>query len=301
MRKLSKKITYLLLAVSAIFLPWSAFASTLYMETNHSNFFVGDTIMFNVRVDSESKNINAVEGEVLLDYPSDVVSLVDLNTSGSKFTLWPRRPLPSGVNNSISFAGGIPRGLDSRDAIIFKIILKLQKEGQIKLTPSNAGVYLNDGQGTKDETRVKGLVINVLPSKPDSQPIDDWGNLTSKDKMPPESFEILLGQDKSVFEGKKFLSFYTTDDQSGVDYYEVQEGNLPPVRSGETYVLKNQKNNGKVIVTAFDAARNSRKSVYDPVSPGISSNIWPIYLTLGLLVLALMIIFIKRKNVFVGK
>ena len=120
---ISNKKIYFLLVFSAIFLPYSAFASNVYIDTSHPDFFVGDTIMFSVRVDSENKNINAAEGSVLLDYLTESVSLIDINTSGSKFSLWPGKPLPSESNTSISFAGGSPGGFSSKDAIIFNIVL----------------------------------------------------------------------------------------------------------------------------------------------------------------------------------
>src|SRR3989344_2411369 len=201
---------YILIFTFSIF-PYSVFSSNVYIDTRHPDFFVGDTIIFSVRVDSENKNINAVEGSVMLDYLAESVSLIDINTAGSKLSLWPGKPLPSESNTSISFAGGTPGGFNSTDAIIFNIVLKLQKVGRITLAPDNFSVYLHDGKGTKDEISVKNLVIDVLPKKLDSRPRDDWNNLTSNDKTPPEPFEIYLGQDGSVFDGKKFLSFSTTD------------------------------------------------------------------------------------------
>src|SRR3989344_8775839 len=123
--------------------PLFVFASNVYIDTSHSNFFVGDTIILSVRVDSENKNINVVEGSVLLDYLAESVSLIDINTADSKFSLWPGKPLPSESNTSISFAGGSPGGLNSKDAIIFNIVLKLQKVGQVTLTPNNFSVYLH--------------------------------------------------------------------------------------------------------------------------------------------------------------
>src|SRR3989344_3097152 len=150
MKIVSNKKIYFILVVSALFLPYSVFASNVYIDTGHPDFFVGDTILFSVRVDSENKNINAVEGSVMLDYLTELVSLIDINTAGSKFSLWPGKPLPSESNTSISFTSGAPGGLNSRDAIIFNIVLKLQKTGQITLAPNNFSVYLHDGMGTKD-------------------------------------------------------------------------------------------------------------------------------------------------------
>jgi len=258
-----KSSFFILIFTFSIF-PLSASASTAYIDAQHSEFFEGDTIMFSVRVDSENKNINAVEGNVRLDYITESVSLVDVNTAGSKFSLWPGKPLPSENNTSISFAGGIPLGLNSKDAIIFNIVLKLQEVGQITLTPNNFSVYLNDGKGTKDEVSVKNLVIDVLPKKLASQAVDDWNTITSNDTTPPEPFLIYLGQEGSVFDGKKFLSFSTTDTQSGIAYYEVIEGDLPPVRSNGTYILREQDKSVKVTIIAYDTSGNFKKEVYNP-------------------------------------
>ncbi len=257
----SKRI-YFFLIWAALFMPGSALASTIYIDTDHSDFFVGDTILVRVRVDSENKDINAVEGTVALDHPADLISLIDINTSGSRFSLWPGKPLPSASNIGISFAGGSPGGFHSKDAIIFNIVLKLQKAGPLTLTPTDIGVYLHDGNGTKDTVRVKKLAIDVVPKKSDSQPVDDWDSVISNDTTPPEPFEIYLGQEGSVFEGKKFLSFNATDAQSGIAYYEVLEGNLPPVRSSGTYILREQNEPIDVSVIAYDSAGNTRTAVY---------------------------------------
>ena len=262
----NKKI-YFILILSAIFLPYSVFASNVYIDTSHPDSFVGDTVMFSVRVDSENKNINAVEGSVLLDYLTESVSLIDINTAGSKFSLWPGKPLPSENNTSISFVGGSPGGLNSKDAIIFNIVLKLQKAGQITLAPDNLSVYLNDGKGTKDEVSVKNLVIDVLPKKLDSESVDDWNNLTSNDKTPPESFEITLGKDLSIFDNQYFISFFTTDAGSGVAYYEVKEGDNDFVRAESPYLLQDQSLKNLIKVKAIDKAGNERIVELLPTAP----------------------------------
>ncbi len=296
MEILSNKKIYSTLIFSIIFLPYSVFASNVYIDTKHSDFFVGDTIMFNVRVDSENNNINTVEGSILMDYKTDSISLIDVNTSGSKFSLWPGKLLPTENNTSISFAGGSPGGLNSKDAIIFNIVLKLQEAGQIILKPTNIGVYLNDGKGTKDKVSVKNLVIDVLPKKSDSQSINDWSNLVSDDKTPPKPFEIYLGQEELSFEGKKFLSFSTTDEQSGIAYYEVTEGGLAPVRSDDTYILQEQNNPVKVTVIAYDSAGNARESTYSTTSSPVPSNyvIYFVIIIFGLLIFT-SVIYKKRK------
>lgn len=287
-----KKIYLFILAFSTILLPGSALASSVSISTNHSEFFVGDTILFSVRIDSEGKNINAVEGKVLLDHAVDAVSLTDINTSGSQFSLWPVKPLPSERNTNISFAGGSPGGFISKDATIFNIVLTLQETGQIALSLDNIGVYINDGKGTKDEVHVKDLSITVLPKKSGTQSADDWRTIMSTDTTAPEPFEVYAGQESSVFDGKKFLSFNTTDAESGVSYYEVAEDNLSPIRSNGTYVLQEQNKPVKVKVIAYDSAGNARESVYEsPVPP---TSYFVVLMLIGILVFILLVIVFKK-------
>ena len=291
----SNKKKYFILVFSAIFLPYSVFASNVYIDTNHQDFFVGDTVMFSIRIDSENKNINAVEGSVVLDYLAESASLVGINTAGSGFSLWPDKPLPSENNTSISFVGGTSLGLNSKDAIIFNFVLKMQEVGQITLVPNNFSVYLNDGKGTKDKVRVENFVIDVLPERPNSQSVDDLSSLISNDRTPPEPFEIYLGQEKSVFDGKEFLSFSTTDKQSGVAYYEVIEGDLPPVRSDSTYILREKDKSVIVRVIAYDLAGNMRESVYtySPTSDDVS---YLIIIVFVILILILVYVIYKKRN-----
>ena len=269
MKILSCKKIYSILVLGAIFLPGLSLASSVYIDTGHSEFFVGDTILFSVYVDSESKNINAVEGEVLLDHAAGAVSLADINTAGSKFSLWPGKPLPSERNTRISFTGGSPGGLISKDAIVFNIVLKLKETGQVALSPNNIEVYVNDGKGTKDEVSIKDLIIDVLPKKSDAQSADDWSTIISNDKTPPESFEITHGKDPSVFDNQYFISFFTTDAESGIAYYEVQEGERDFVRAESPYLLQDQSLKNLIKVKAIDKAGNERIEEFKPTVPEV--------------------------------
>lgn len=263
----NKKIFFFILVLSAVLLPYSVFASTLYIDTDRSDFFVGDTIQFTVRINSENKEINAVEGEILLDYLTGAASLADLNTAGSPFSLWPDKPLPSENNTSVSFVGGSPGGLISTDAIVLNILLKLQKPGQITLSPNNIEVYLNDGKGTKDNVSINALQINVLPEQSDAPSVDDWNTILSNDKIAPESFDITLGRDPSLFDNQYFISFFTTDAESGMAYYEVQEGKGTFVRAESPYVLTDQSLLNVITVKAVDKAGNERVAKFMPTAP----------------------------------
>lgn len=296
----NKKICFLILAFNALLLPHSAFAANVYLETAHTEFFLGDTVLIDVKIDSENKEINAVEGKISLEYLPDTVLIRDISLSGSSFPLWPGKPSLSEDLKTISFVGGVPSGLTSRDATLFKIALNLKNTGQIILNPADISVYLNDGKGTKDVINTQNLALNVLPQETDYEPINELEILISGDKTPPEPFEVVAGQDDSVFDGKKFLSFSTVDEQSGIKYYKVKEGDLPPVRSNGTYVLQNQDTPTRVTVVAYDAAGNARESVYDSEYPYF--NLAVIIALIALLLVVVGFVVKKRKkNDFVQK
>ena len=265
MKKLSNIKIYLF--ILAVLLPSSVSASTMYIDSNHSNFHVGDTILFSVYIDPENENINVVEGEILLDYLEGAISLIDINIPGSEFSLWPVRPFPADDNKSIPFVGGSTKGLTSKEAILFNIVLKLHEEGEITLSPDSIGVYLNDGEGTRDEVRLKDLVINVLPQQPGREPINDWGDILAFDKTPPEPFEIDYGRDPSIFDNQFFISFFTTDSESGVAYYEVKEGRKDYVRASSPYLLQDQSLRNLIKVKAVDKAGNERIAEVMPEAP----------------------------------
>ena len=238
----------------------------------------------------------------MLDYLTKSVSLIDINTAGSKLSLWPDKPLPSERNTSISFVGGVPGGLNSKDAIIFNIVLKLQKVGQITLAPNNFSVYLHDSKGTKDEIRVKNLVIDVLPKKLDSQSVDDWNDVTSNDKTPPEFIEAIINQDSYVFDNQYFVSFFATDKDSGIAYYEIREGDRDFVRAESPYLLQDQSLKSIVQIKAVDKAGNESitKAEIAVLPAPFYKNIlfWITTLLIAVLIFYVLRLFLKRRKIF---
>jgi hypothetical protein len=298
MKSISYTVAALILLLSTMLVPEIVFASSIRIDTNRSEFFEGDTILFTVRIDSEGKKINAIDGEIMLDHEADAISLIDINVSGSVFSLWPQKPAPSERNTRIYFTGGSPNGFISKDATLFNIVLKLHKASHIALLPENIEVYLHDGKGTKDKVNIKDLIVHISPRKSGTTEVDDWSEVVLNDTIPPEPFEIYAGQADSVFDGKKFLSFSTTDAQSGISHYEVIEGDMSPVRANDTYVLRNQNEPMKVTIIAYDSAGNIRKSVYNPKIPDksdLSKTAIFIGIVVGIMLLIFLLIVIFRK------
>ncbi len=99
-------------------------------------------------------------------------------------------------------------------------------------------------------------------------PGEDWQKSVTYramvDTTLPEAFEIKIGKDPSIFEGKYFLSFANQDKMSGIDYYEVKEGKRDFRRTASPYLLEDQSLVKKIIVRAYDKAGNYQESEIKP-------------------------------------
>lgn len=103
-------------------------------------------------------------------------------------------------------------------------------------------------------------------------PGEDWSKSIAYramiDAISPEAFGLEIAKDPSIFEGKYFLSFATTDKTSGLDYYEIKEGKRELKRVTSPYLLEEQKLGKKIMVRAYDKAGNwSEAEIKPPYEP----------------------------------
>jgi len=279
----------ILAALAVVIVPASASAATLYVQSSRSTMSVGDTVVVTVKIDADADVLNTIEGDIMLSSPSTSAIVQQFSLAGSAFGLWPRTPSLSTDGTDISFIGGVPGGFSIEGATVFKIVLQAKDPGTITISPKNISVLANDGKGTKMPVTLNNLAITVVPQKKGAQAVDDWAGVISADTTPPEPFIIVLGQDPSVFSGKKFAFFSAVDNQSGVAYYDVSENGAPPVRSGSMYVLQNQNGNVTLAVTAYDKAGNKRIALYPSSTIRASVNWPPVIITVIILVIVYMI------------
>lgn len=291
-------LKYIVLFLFIGFVPGIASAANVYFETSKNTVSVGDTFIVSMKIDSEKTSINSVEGEVSFENNSENLVVNDFSLAKSIFSLWPRTPSLSSDGNTISFVGGVPGGFDIDKAILFNIVVEAKKEGAIKISPKNMAVFINDGKGNRAETDINSLTINVVPKNSEIAPINEWTSLVGADKINPEKFDIVIGRETSLFEGKRFAFFTAVDNQSGISYYEVSENDKPAIRSGSMYVLLNQDEKvvPNLMVTAYDKAGNKTISVYK--KPGTLIFGFPLsFFIIILVIIVIFLIFIKiRRN-----
>ncbi len=276
---------FLLLGISS-----HASAATLYLDPNQAELKRGDSIKISVRLDtSESECVNAIDG--VISY-SENIQPVDISRGNSIFSMWVQEPTINKENRTITFAGGIPNGYCGRipgDPRLTNNIVDLVfqspgmqvgssesgNEVSIDFSPSTR-VYLNDGFGTVASTSFLGAKIQ-LSREAGSEIINPWQETVQNDTVYPEKFSISLERTTNAFSNDYFITFNTTDKQSGIDHYEVIEEPLdsknlfhwgavdaPWVEAKSPYVLSDQSLNSTIRVRAIDKAGNEYIAVYIP-------------------------------------
>lgn len=254
MKQLTFKIG-IFTAVCALFFSVAFNARAAVTVQTQGTIKSGDTTIVSVLLDTEGKTINAIDGVIAVsDDVGGDFQIKEISVAGSAFSIWPRKPSLTIEGHSIMFTGGAVAGVNDTNALLFKIVIQVNKPGAIHIASSGVIGYLNDGLGTSVSFKKTNDTVTVLLG--DGVATDAWKNIVAGDNIPPEKFTVLLGQDQSMFDGMKFLSFETTDTDSGIDYFDVKEGAYEYVRTGTTYVLQNQDKVKNIIVRAHDKAGN---------------------------------------------
>lgn len=268
-----------------LFIPQSSEAASLYIDPAMSEIYRGDAIELSIRLDTDEEAgecINAVDA--VISYTSNITP-VDISLGNSIFSMWVQEPTINQEEKTISFAGGIPNGYCGRvqgdPRLTNNVATLIFRSPGFSIGGGNADetnakvsftdfttAYLNDGLGTKADLTTYGAQI-TLNKKAGSGIVDPWREAVGLDTQPPEKFSIFLEQEDLAFSGKYYISFNTTDKQTGIDQYQVMEQPLsefgtfswgradaPWIVTRSPYVLKDQSLNSVIRVRAIDKAGN---------------------------------------------
>ncbi len=293
------KIILLFSIFSFIFPVSSVKAAILYLEPASGQYHSGDTFITTIRIDTEKECINTVEAN--LKFSQDILEAVDSSQAKSIISLWVKSPVIDQKSGLISFSGGIPGGYcgiipgdPGKTNILGEVIFKVpdslneNKMAEINIL-SNSQVLLNDGLGTPAQTKNRGAVLNLLSEKTEA-PKREWEEKVSKDNILPEPFQTEVNRNPAIFGGEYFITFSTTDKQTGIDYYQVKEGERDWKQASSPYLLEDQKLKSIIEVRAVDKAGNKRIAEYTPPKKPI--HFWIIILILLVGVMSLW--FIKK-------
>lgn len=284
------------------FLPFTpSNAAIISIKSSNSEIGVGDVVMVDVFINTEGKSINVVEGDVGFITGFENIKVKDFSFAGSDFVYWPNKPSLIEGAKKISFVAGTPGGINKKTALLFRVALEGIKDGPLVISPGNLKVYINDGRATPANVSIEPSTLSVVPQQKPSI-ANQLQKIIIGDRNKPFSFKAEIGSDPSLFDGKTFVVFSALDRESGIDHYEVREGDREPVRSGNIYVFQNQEKLEPTIIFAYDKAGNSRKIVLREKGALEKIYLWQVALTVCvvlLLVVALLIfwkLFQKRKK-----
>lgn len=247
-----------------------------------------------VRLDTDEaagECVNAVDA--VISYPANIEP-VDVSIGSSILNVWIEQPTINKTERTVTFAGGItngycgrvtgdPRLTNTLAQIVFRspglVVVASEEEDISKATiefTDQTSVYLNDGFGTSLKPVTYPAKID-LRDRAGSQIKDDWRTAVSQDNIPPVEFSI-NGLEQYP-NGDYYVTFSTTDKQTGIDHYEVMEqpisqfnsfswgrADAPWVRVKQppVHVLADQTLNSIVRVKAIDKAGNEYVATFIP-------------------------------------
>lgn len=252
----------------------------------------GDVFTVNFFLDTQDEDINAIEGTVV--YPESVFALKEVNDSNSIIHFWVEKPQPG--SSGARFSGIVTGGYSGESGLVISMTFEALAEGGGLIEIQGARVLKNDGQGTELAAGSHAAQVSVSGEARVAtlQPRDD-------DTEPPENFTPEVGRVEGLFDGNPFVAFGTQDKGSGIDYYEVCEGEKDCVQSDGLYVLENGGLKEDVTIRAVDRNGNVRTVTLPaegiaPWRPDQTLILASIAIALALLTIIGWILYWKRRR-----
>ena len=242
----------------------------------------GTEIVLDVAL-SADEPIDTLGGHIHFD--SNVLTFKEARDANSLVNFWIEKPslLKTG---DIVFSGMTPGGLTGIDRQLFSMVFIANTDGSIPVDFRDGEVFYNDGTGVGHTLSFAGLSLHKKEG--------GGSSVAGDDREPPESFTAFLARDPSMFEGKYFLAFATQDKGSGIDHYEVREGNFGFFTSTKSpYVLRDQNLNQSLFIKAIDKVGNERLVER---APDHASYPWYKFLLFSILIGIIIIIVIVWRT-----
>ena len=271
-------------------IPTNLFASEIVLKTNTPILGVGDEFTVQVILSNNTENVNAISGDINFD--DNLLSAESILSADSIVPIWIENPRISG--NSIIFSGIMPGGYQSVidpvnqnpiDGVILNMTFKVKNQGIGKISFNDIHIYKNDGFGTEDIAQTKELVLNL-------NAIGSQYIVNVVDTVSPEDFNPVVTKDVNMYDGQSVLVFNTNDKQSGIDHYEIKEGNRNWILAESPYLLVDQTLSSEISIKAIDLAGNYKIEKVN--SKNISSK-----LILSIIILLIILVTLLIHSAYV--
>ncbi len=265
-------------------------AAELFFEPREIDIAVNHTEKVEIFLNTgDSENINALE--INVEYPLEFLKLNDWSNGNSIINLWIKEP--ENKEGIFSFQGIIPGGYFGKNGLLMTLYFEGRREGttEIKIK-NNSQILLNDSLGTSAETFFSPTTINIKISE------EEPPKFEFTEKIPSEPFTPIISRSDEMYDGNYFLVFSTQDKNSGIDYYEVSEGERPFEIARSPHLLKNQKLNEDIRVRAIDKAGNVRTEIIPAEKAEIKKDKFKEILFFGVLLLLITVLVISAKYLY---
>ncbi len=153
-----RRFTYIV-ATALLFLAVDVHAASLYLAPQTKTPGANDTISVDVIINSDDQSINAAQATV--SFPTDILEIVSVDTSGSIFNFWVEEPHFSNENGTLRFVGGSPKGKIGDALTVLRMRVKVRGVGNAQMSLSQAVVTANDGKGTNILTSMAGTNVTI--------------------------------------------------------------------------------------------------------------------------------------------
>lgn len=306
--RISLGLAVFIILISIIAYPVGVSAATFYFETEIQPVIDRDVAVM-LLMDAEEQYINALEGTIII--PEDFFEIINVHDGNSIINFWIERPRVQ--DNKVTFSGIIPGGFngiqkpfesEKEAGVILTIIARPKLVGSGSLYLEGLQALINDGKGTPAPITEKSYSLHI------SETLTEKIVLPIPDKIPPEPFQPIIAQNHSVFEGKYFLVFSTSDKDSGISYYEVLEERPLPgflnqfrkksewIPAESPHLLKDQLLKSIIKVKAVDGEGNIRIAELAPKFSAMGATSFFVYsgvLFISLFILLTLFIFLSRN------
>lgn len=290
MRIHSKTTFFIFLATLAVSVGWAAPAVAFQLRPvmNGAAPLGAGEVEVDWLADTQSESINALSGEIY--FSTSTLSLGEIRDGRSFISLWVNRPAIKSVG-VVTFSGITPGGYRGAGGILVELIFKVLKPGTATVEIKNVEAFRNDGAGSP-------AAVFTAPLYWDVRGENIATNTVYRDTTAPQPFAIQAERSPALFNNHWFLVYTTTDKESGVDHYEVQESigaaaEAGWIRAESPYELRDQARTQYVFVKAVDAQGNSRVAELIPAQQNYLIIIYPV---IALVVIIVMFTFVFKRR-----
>ena len=248
-----RRLAFALLAL--VTFPLSALASgsaSFSMQTT-SGTRVGDefAVVLTVRGNGESLDT----ARAYLTFPSELMSVERVTQGGSFPRVSPESSYDNGAG-TLSQGGFVVGSTVDGTGTFATVVFVAKKEGTGTIELLGSSRLISNG-----EERGSGIgsSVTVAIGAATGAPAVVVGAESSADTTPPNPIQPETPRERYLEGDDALLSFATTDDQSGIDHYELSIGNGPYFVATSPYVVSGLKAGDLFIQTkAVDRAGNER-------------------------------------------